>query len=94
MTTGPQRRPQKERLTTMTDYALGFSPLLMPLVYGLSVPLLFLYFVPALVAWYRGHRQTPAITVLNLLAGWTFVGWLIAMVWSCTRPANATTQVP
>jgi Superinfection immunity protein len=53
-----------------------------------------LYILPTLVAWDRGHRQAPAITVLNLLAGWTLVGWLIAMVWSCTRPANGTTQAP
>jgi hypothetical protein len=46
-----------------------------------------LYFLPALQAWYHGHRNTPAILVLNILAGWTAIGWIVAMVWAFTdRP--------
>jgi len=33
------------------------------------------------------HPQTLAIGVLNLFAGWTFIGWLGALVWACIRPA-------
>ena len=32
----------------------------------------------------RGHNNTTAIIVLNLLAGWTFVGWIVALVWAFT----------
>lgn len=42
------------------------------------------YFLPAIVANNRGHRNAMAIGVLNLLLGWTFVGWAIALVWACT----------
>ena len=42
------------------------------------------YFVPAIVAFHRKHRNRGAITILNLLLGWTFVGWVAALVWSCT----------
>lgn len=44
----------------------------------------FLYVVPWLVAARRGHPQTPAIAALNLLLGWTFLGWAAALVWSLT----------
>lgn len=42
------------------------------------------YFLPALFAMLRGHHQVAAITVLNLLLGWTGIGWAVAMVWSFT----------
>ncbi len=40
------------------------------------------YFFPAMIAVVRGHRNMIAIFVLNLLAGWTFLGWVTAIVWS------------
>lgn len=46
------------------------------------------YFTPAIVAACRSHHNGVAIFMLNLLAGWTFVGWVAAAVWACTsRPA-------
>ena len=49
------------------------------------------YFVPAIVAFARGHHQRFAILILNIFAGWTFLGWLGALVWACIaereRPA-------
>jgi hypothetical protein len=46
--------------------------------------LLFMYFLPALVAWKRSHRNASAIGVLNLLLGWTMIGWVGSMVWAFT----------
>ncbi len=51
-----------------------------------------LYLLPWIVATNRGHRNSGAILVLNLLLGWTFLGWVMALVWACTdncapRPA-------
>jgi hypothetical protein len=43
---------------------------------------LVIYFAPALVAKRRRHRNLFAITVLNLFAGWTFVGWVVALLWA------------
>jgi threonine/homoserine/homoserine lactone efflux protein len=45
-----------------------------------------IYMIPALVARKRGHENTLAITALNILAGWTLVGWVVAFVWACTGP--------
>jgi hypothetical protein len=43
-----------------------------------------MYFIPALVARNRHHRQRQAILVLNLFAGWTAIGWIVALVWANT----------
>jgi hypothetical protein len=44
-----------------------------------------IYFIPSIVANNRNHRQYTAIFLLNLLLGWTFVGWVAALVWSVTN---------
>jgi uncharacterized integral membrane protein len=43
---------------------------------------LVIYFAPTINAWTRHHRNTTAITVLNIFLGWTFIGWVVALVWS------------
>jgi len=40
------------------------------------------YMLPVLVAWFRKHHQLHAITALNLLFGWTFLGWIGALIWA------------
>ena len=44
--------------------------------------LLVLYFLPTIVGCRK--RNAPAICVLNLLLGWTILGWIVALVWACT----------
>ncbi len=49
---------------------------------GVIVLLLFivgLYFVPTIVALIRRHHQTGAVLVINLLLGWTLIGWAVAL---------------
>lgn len=43
-----------------------------------------IYFTPAFIALCRDHHQTLAISLLNLFLGWTFVGWVAALVWAAT----------
>jgi len=40
------------------------------------------YFLPLWLAISRKHEHVEAIFALNLLAGWTFVGWVVALVWA------------
>ena len=51
---------------------------------GLLIVLLVLYFIPAIVASVRHHRNRMAITVLNIFLGWTLIGWVVALVWAST----------
>ena len=54
---------------------------------------LFLYFLPAYLA--RNKPDFTSILLLNLLAGWTFIGWIIALIWALTaRPQAPTTAQP
>jgi Superinfection immunity protein len=46
--------------------------------------ILFFYFIPAIVASTRRHRNKSAIFVLNLFLGWTLLGWVAALVWANT----------
>ena len=43
-----------------------------------------IYFIPTMVAYYREHHQRAAIVLLNILLGWTGLGWVGALVWSAT----------
>ena len=41
-----------------------------------------LYFLPAILG--RDKRDAAGIFLFNLFLGWTFIGWVIALVWACT----------
>lgn len=43
-----------------------------------------IYFLPFYIAHIRGHHDTTAIFVTNLLLGWTFIGWVVALIWAST----------
>jgi Superinfection immunity protein len=50
---------------------------------------LVIYFLPAIVARARKHRNDLAIFMLNLLLGWTVLGWIGALIWACTANTDA-----
>jgi predicted membrane channel-forming protein YqfA (hemolysin III family) len=52
---------------------------------GIYLVLIVLYFLPALISIERNHNNRLAIIVLNIFGGWTFIGWLISLVWACTN---------
>ena len=52
----------------------------------LLVVLIFaLYFLPTLIAFLRQHKNKLAIFLLNLLLGWTVLGWVVSLVWSVLK---------
>ncbi|KAK48178.1 membrane protein [Caballeronia jiangsuensis] len=54
--------------------------------------MLVLFVVPLIIAMCRKHRNTAPIILVNLLLGWTVLGWLVALIWAFTdnvkREAN------
>jgi len=49
-----------------------------------AVLIVYTYFFPAILASGRNHPQRYAIGILNFFFGWTFLGWVIALVWAAT----------
>lgn len=47
-----------------------------------------LYFVPVFVAAAHKPRVTTAVFIVNLLLGWTFVGWALALAWAAGSDKN------
>ena len=47
-----------------------------------------LYLLPTLVAVSNKKRNAAAVFVLNLFLGWTFLGWIIALVWATCKDAE------
>ena len=46
-----------------------------------------IYFIPTIIAIARRKRNTLGIFILNLLLGWSFIGWVAALVWSLMTDA-------
>lgn len=44
-----------------------------------------LYFLPAIVASHNHKKNQISILVLNLLLGWTVLGWIGALVWAVSK---------
>src|SRR5687768_12940055 len=40
------------------------------------------YFLPSILALVRGARDVVAIILVNLLLGWTVIGWIATLIWS------------
>lgn len=46
------------------------------------------YFIPTIIAWNK--RNADAIIALNFFLGWTFIGWVGALVWALTKDQEPT----
>ena len=43
------------------------------------------YFLPSFIAILRNHKNKLAILLLNILLGWTVLGWVGSLVWSVIK---------
>ncbi len=53
--------------------------------------IILLYFLPAIIA--HNKRDFTAIFLVDLLFGWTVIGWIVALVWACSAEARPRPQV-
>ena len=51
-----------------------------------------LYLLPTFEAWYRDdpHPDLTSIALVNVLLGWSLVGWVVALIWALRTPEVAT----
>lgn len=64
--------------------SLGIKELVIALVL-----LLFILFIPALVAFGRHHPARWLILAVNYFFGWTPIGWVIALLWALRMAPGA-----
>jgi hypothetical protein len=43
------------------------------------------YFLPTIVAFARHKKQSLAIFLVNFFLGWTFLGWVGALIWAVMK---------
>ncbi|MBV8890162.1 MAG: superinfection immunity protein [Alphaproteobacteria bacterium] len=48
-----------------------------------------IYMLPALIAFARDHPRRAAITLLDILFGWTLIGWLLLFLWAALTETEA-----
>ena len=60
---------------------------------GASVALLVIlagcYVIPTIVALFRGKVGVGGVIVVNILLGWTVVGWFVSFIWACSGKTSA-----
>jgi hypothetical protein len=54
----------------------------------------FIYFLPTLIAAAKAKKNGLGILTLNLFLGWTFIGWVIALIWSVMHEEKTTSTTP
>ena len=54
------------------------------LIFG-AISVLIIYFIPSILAAQKKKKNSFAIFLVNLLLGWTLLGWIVALVWAATK---------
>jgi len=52
------------------------------------------YFVPSVLAASRSHPQGTAIFFVNLLLGWTVIGWVACLIWGGSAESGHRPYTP
>lgn len=55
----------------------------------LLVAALAIYVIPAEIGYKRGVTNKGVLLAINLLAGWTLVGWVVCMIWAVAGATQA-----
>jgi Superinfection immunity protein len=65
-------------------HKLNFN--IMVIVY---LALIVLYFIPTIIADSRNSIHKVSIFILNLFLGWTFLGWLVSLIWAFSSSSSS-----
>lgn len=67
---------------------LGVTELLV-----IGIPFLAIYFLPSIIALSRKKNNAAGIILLNFFLGWTFIGWIVSLIWACLKDNEPQTIV-
>ena len=59
----------------------------------LVVAFIIVYMVPTIIAVHRKHAAKWAIVFVNVLLGWTLVGYVWALIWALAATHNHSVNV-
>ena len=83
---------QRDTTTPLVLAVMGGMALLtLLLLYGgavwlfLGLPALALYLLPSIIAAQRNAPRLVGIVALNVLAGWSIIGWVAALWWAVSH---------
>lgn len=48
-----------------------------------------IYMLPTLIAYARDIPQRRLITVIDIIAGWTLIGWIVCFLWALLAESEA-----
>ncbi|QUG43853.1 superinfection immunity protein [Psychrobacillus sp. INOP01] len=48
-----------------------------------------IYFLPTIIAALKKKTNFLPILLLNLLLGWSLIGWIVALIWATTKDSSA-----
>lgn len=51
-----------------------------------------IYFVPTGLAWWMHVKSTRTIFYVNLVFGWTIIGWIVALMWAMSERNEVPTN--
>ena len=60
---------------------------------GVIFLLLITYFLPFSVALFRGHHRKVTVFFVNLLLGWTVIGWWGILFWAIVSDARDPLEI-
>ena len=67
---------RKRRYDMDSAASLGLAGILL-LVVGIAA-----YFIPTIIAFKKERDNKVSILALNLLLGWSLIGWVVSLVWA------------
>ena len=79
----PAYRPSKDDAIKNSPGNLSLKDV--AIVLGVAFLALTIYFYPVITAINKKHPDVASLFVVNLLFGWTFIGWGLALAWAYKR---------
>tara|TARA_R110000772_G_scaffold208623_1_gene319207 strand:- start:786 stop:1109 length:324 start_codon:yes stop_codon:yes gene_type:complete len=47
--------------------------------------LVYIHFLPTIIALKKNHKNKVPIILINIFLGWSLVGWVVALVWATKK---------
>ncbi|MQS00181.1 superinfection immunity protein [Gluconobacter aidae] len=80
--------PSKETINpiSLPDHSNNNQKNSMYFVIAVSIVVvsLLMYLLPTIIAINRGVNKMAAVVLVNILFGWTFIGWAVALIMACS----------